>query len=394
MRQPIRPTRIAVFHSSRHILGSESSGAGVYEASLAELLDRVAGKVPVEFIHYIPGISRFRTKRLQQPNRVVREFRSGLWEQLLSRSPFSTAANWVEKMGLLKTQNRLRREGVDLVYFTSPSPIALRLVETPYIFTVWDLGHRELPGFPEVWGRKTWLEREMIYSIGCGRASYVVVDSEATGGKLEKVFGLPSERWRAIGLLSHSLAVKPLETEIRAPYIFYPAVQWPHKNHATLFQAFAILLEEFPSLKLVLSGKGWSTENGLAKLGNDLGIAKNIVNLGFVPRDKLLSILQGAEALVMPSLLGPTNLPPLEALQLGVPAVVSDAHDFGEEINSNLVRVSALDPRAWASAVEKVMRQASRPNPFVLTDLEALQSYIEIFSKLLSEIGVLEKFRG
>lgn len=394
LRDSIEITRIGVFHSSRSILGSKSGGAGVYEASLAELLDQVAREMPVEFVHYVPGLSRFWNRKLDQPDRIIREFRSGFWEQLLSRSPYSLAAYWVEKMGLLKTRNRLRREGINLVYFSSPSPIALRLADLPYIFTIWDFGHRELPGFPEVWKQSTWLDRESVYSIGCGRASFVVVDSASTGEKVGKLFGLPAERWRSIGLLSHSLATGDIGPKIEEPYIFYPAIQWPHKNHVTLFEAYAALLEEFPDVRLVLSGEERKIDNGLDKLATTLGISQNLVHLGFVPRDKLLSILRDSEALVMPSLLGPTNIPPLEALQVGVPAIVSDTHDYGEEVNKLMIRVPPLDSRAWVDALTKVLRSSSKQDPITFSGEEAGEVLREILAKVIDEVTLLRKFKG
>lgn len=394
LRDSMEITRVGIFHSSRSILGSKSGGAGVYEASLAELFDQIAREMPIEFVHYVPGASRFRNRKLDQPNRIIREFRSGFWEQLLSRSPHSLAASWVEKMGLLKTRNRLRREAINLVYFTSPSPIALRIADLPYVITIWDLGHRELPGFPEVWRRSTWLDREKIYSIGCGRASFVVVDSESTGEKLGKLFGVPAERWGAIGLLSHSLETGVGGPKLEQPYIFYPAIQWPHKNHVTLFEAHAALLKQFPNLRLVLSGEERKTNNGLDRLAIRLGSSRNIVTLGFISRNNLFSILRDSAALVMPSLLGPTNIPPLEALQLGVPTIVSDRHDYGDEINKMMIRVPSLDTRAWVDALTKVLEANSRQDPVAFSSVRAVGVLREIFANLICEVTLLRKFKG
>ncbi len=44
--------------------------------------------------------------------------------------------------------------------------------------------------------------------------------------------------------------------EQREQFLLYPARPWPHKNHARLFEAFALLREERPELRLVLTGGG------------------------------------------------------------------------------------------------------------------------------------------
>lgn len=390
----MRPLKVGVFHSSRSLLGSKSSGAGIYEVSLAEILKQVATKLPIQFVHYVPGKSRFIHKSWNSPQQVVQEIRSGFWEQQLSRAPYSMSAHALEKLHLLKTRNRFQRDNVDLVFFSSPSPVSLRLGDIPYVLTIWDTGHRDLPGFTEVWGRRTWLNRELIYTIGVGRASFVVVDSEATGAKLSQYYALPRERWSAIGLLPSVPKVVQSELELDFPYIVYPSVHWAHKNHVTLLEAFAKLSREFPTLKLVLSGDRLSTKNGLLQLSRDLGLHERVVDLGFLPRERLISLIHGAQVLVMPSLLGPTNIPPLEALQLGVPAVVSDVHDFGEETNKLLVRVPALDPSLWAEALRKILTDGPRKSPVKSSEFDATHALCRMFESLSDQIAILHKFRG
>ena len=42
----------------------------------------------------------------------------------------------------------------------------------------------------------------------------------------------------------------------REPFLLYPANPWPHKNHARLYEAFALVRRERPELRLVLTGTG------------------------------------------------------------------------------------------------------------------------------------------
>ena len=52
----------------------------------------------------------------------------------------------------LKTffERELDTHNIDLVYFLSPSSLSLDLTTHNYIFTIWDLCHRDNPEFPEV----------------------------------------------------------------------------------------------------------------------------------------------------------------------------------------------------------------------------------------------------
>jgi hypothetical protein len=65
----------------------------------------------------------------------------------------------------------------------------------------------------------------------------------------------------------------------------------------------------------------------------------------------------------MPSLLGPTNLPPLQALELGTPAIVSDAHAFDDVAQGMMTVVPALASDAWARALISSLG-APRPKAF------------------------------
>jgi glycosyltransferase involved in cell wall biosynthesis len=55
----------------------------------------------------------------------------------------------------------------------------------------------------------------------------------------------------------------------------------------------------------------------------------------------------------MPSFLGPTNIPPLQALALGTPAIVSDKHFFPPAVLDRCVVVGVEDADGWADAFTK-----------------------------------------
>ena len=377
---------VGVFYSSRAILGSQSTGAGVYETAVAEIFDSIMSTDGIQVIHYVPARARPRTPVGHHPERDVRSFRSGFLERALSFAPYSFLSRVVELLGLTPTARRLAKDGVDLVYFTSPSPIALRLPNIPYVFTVWDLGHRELPGFSETWGRPEWLSREQTYRIGIGRASSVLVDSDTTGEKLERLYGLSQTRRLTTGLLSVVEQETSDAPEIQSPYIIYPAAQWPHKNHRTLLRAFGQLEAEFPSLRLILTGIDAGNGANVRQEIQHLGLEPRVVCLGFVGRKRLLSLIKFSTALVMPSLLGPTNLPPLEALQLGVPAIVSDAHSFGRVIDKHLIFVPAMDEKKWAESIAAVIRNPVKQPPLEASLSAATKEHRKLLAKLEDEL--------
>jgi hypothetical protein len=80
---------------------------------------------------------------------------------------------------LLKTQIHekdiisevFKREKIDILWIPGPyefdSPV-------PYIFTVWDIGHRVIPCFPEVSNNGEWENREHLYKKMLYKASYII----------------------------------------------------------------------------------------------------------------------------------------------------------------------------------------------------------------------------
>lgn len=96
----------------------------------------------------------------------------------------------------------------------------------------------------------------------------------------------------------------------------------PKKNHLTTLDAFRRLREKDQSLRLILIGKpGWLTED----LCDYLVTAKSdgIEWLRSVSYGSMTKYLQGASAVVFPSIVEGWGLPPLEAMSYGAPVIAS-----------------------------------------------------------------------
>ena len=377
------PLRVALFHPYSAFLDGEATGGATYEQSALGLLRSLRPQIGI--IHFVPAGSRGKilptATRLGEP---ILAYRPSWFERWVSEKPHNLMSSSIVKLGLLKTRNQLRELDADLAYFSSPSHMALRLGDFPFIFTVWDTGHRDLPGFDEMASPKEYATRENLYQNAIPKAFHVMVESEATGRKLEKFYGLQSQTWSAIGLLPRVDDVPIIEPSIEGDYIIYPAARWRHKNHETLFRALEKVVEDVPDLKLVLTGAeaGYGAE--LANLISEMGIADSVIDLGLVSRGELLGLIKHSKALLMPTLLGPTNIPPLEALALGTHAIISDVHDFGTEVDDLVTKVPATEPSAWAEAIMTVVRQES-PNPVSFSWDEAVEAHEAVFSRFIGQ---------
>ncbi|MDX1384297.1 MAG: glycosyltransferase [Thermoanaerobaculia bacterium] len=159
-------------------------------------------------------------------------------------------------------------------------------------------------------------------------------------------------------------------------YLFYPANNWPHKNHRGLFTALALFREhdlEVPSL--VLTGAEVEGAPPLDAAVAACGLEGDVVRLGHVPGEDLPALYDGATALVYPSLFEGFGMPLIEAMQCGCPVVCSRATSLPEvggeaavyfdprrpeDIFARLREVLACGEQERRGRVESGRRQAAR----------------------------------
>jgi glycosyltransferase involved in cell wall biosynthesis len=297
---------------------------------------------------------------------------------------------------VIQVERKLIKLGADLVYFASPNPLALGIFQLPIATTVWDLGHRDVPEFPEVSAKGRWENRELYFSESVPKSIFVCSDSSATKNQLERFYGLSPSRGFAVGLLprKRECSCDALDHDIPlGPYILYPAQKWRHKNHALLLAAVKELVDDGSDIKLVLTGGDKGQGMQLTSLSANLGIEKSVIDLGFVSDHLLTHLMISAASVVMPSFLGPTNLPPLEAILLGKPVVVSDIHNFDNlPENAPIQFVDPNSPSEWALAINKSMLYPRFDSSQFQEDLElssrkALSDALRLATSRLQQAG-------
>jgi glycosyltransferase involved in cell wall biosynthesis len=225
----------------------------------------------------------------------------------------------------------------DAVHYPLTAPVPL--TRTPSIVTLHDLQHRDLP---QMFSRAERAYRALAYDRAARRAARVIVISEFVRDRAVAALGLDPERIRVVPQgLDHELLV-PGAAE-REPFLLYPARAWPHKNHAALFEAFALLRRERPGLRLVLTGDDFPN------------VPEGVEARGRVPRAELVSLLQRASALVFPSLYEGFGMPVVEAMACGCPVACSNAAALPEVVGDAARLFDPRDAQSIAAAVRDVL---------------------------------------
>jgi glycosyltransferase involved in cell wall biosynthesis len=234
---------------------------------------------------------------------------------------------------------RRRLEGADVVHY----PLTLRIptVRTPAVVTLLDLQHLDLPA---LFSRRERAFRSVAWHRSVRGADLVITISSFVRDRAVELIGLDPGRVRPIHLgLDHELFTPDPEAA-REPFLLYPARRWPHKNHARLFEAFALVRRKRPELRLVLTGGG---HEGAAPDGVEVR--------GAVSLDELVGLYRRAAALVFPSLYEGFGQPPLEAMACGCPVACSDVASLPEVVGNAARLFDPTEPEAIAAGVLDVL---------------------------------------
>ncbi|MEQ1710898.1 MAG: glycosyltransferase family 1 protein [Hyphomicrobium sp.] len=138
------------------------------------------------------------------------------------------------------------------------------------------------------------------------------------------------------------------------PYFVCVGTIEPRKNHLLLLHVWRELVARLgaqaPDLVLV-GGKGWLYENVFDMLERCPSIMGRVRLVSDLSTPSLVTLLHGAEALLMPTFAEGYGLPVAEAVQSGVPVIASDIEAFREADAPGLRRIDPTDGLGWVRAI-------------------------------------------
>lgn len=138
---------------------------------------------------------------------------------------------------------------------------------------------------------------------------------------------------------------------ISGPYVLSTGVLNSNKNFDRIVRA-ACSYRTKSGIPLVIAGGGDSNVYRSVQLPN------GICALGYVTDAELKALYEGASCFVFPSLYEGFGLPPLEALSLGCPIVVSRGGSLQEIFNNVAFFCDPYDPGDIASVIHRAVKAA------------------------------------
>lgn len=223
----------------------------------------------------------------------------------------------------------------------------------PLVLTVHDLSFRS---HPEWYGPRSRLWHRLVRPQATARqAARLIAVSAQTRRELETEYAVPRDRISVIYPGVDEVYRKPVSRAARdrvrrkyrlpKSYFLYLGALERRKNLPALLRAYQAARSAGIGSGLVLAGRG--TERGPVP-GEQL---PGVLRLGYVADADLPALYAEARALVSVSWYEGFGFPPLEALAVGTPSLVSDLPIFRETLGAAAVRVAPDDPAALADSL-------------------------------------------
>lgn len=293
------------------IYGPKFTGIGRYNVELVDHLAQLDDKN-----EYVVFLQKEQFDQFTTPNRR--------FTKVLADFPHYSFGEQLGFNSLLKSHH------LDLMHFTHfNAPIRYN---RPYVVTIHDL---TLSFFKS---KKSNFIKNLAYKIIIRRvtreAKQVIAISENTKKDLIETLGLPEEKISMIynGINPKFGQVNPTPRQdlmkklnLQQPYLLYTGVWRRHKNLVSMVKAFAKFNKGTKeNYNLVITGKHSPLYDEVPNTIHELGIQDQVHLVGMVSEEDLFGLYKNALAYVFPSFYEGFGLPPLEAMQCGIPVIASN----------------------------------------------------------------------
>ena len=281
-----------------------------------------------------------------------------------------------QKVEFIETQN------FDFIILPISDTIGC-LLNAKVIGTIHDLMHRYERQFKEAGGLLRYHYRDNYIKNLLLSSTAILVDSSF--GKKQvldsfdqiksKIFTLPYIAPDYI--YSKELSQQSLSDAIvpGRRYLFYPAIFQPHKNHINLIKAIKILKERGHLIDLLLAGKKQLEYKKLLKFVNENDLGEQVKFLGYLPNTDIIYLYKNAFAMVMPTFFGPTNIPPVEAIVLNCPPVVSNIYGMPEQLGDAAMYFDPNNPSEIADRIESLLTSNDLRNNLLKNGIKSRKKF-------------------
>ena len=195
-----------------------------------------------------------------------------------------------------------------------------------------------------------------IEKDGMNNADHIITVSELTRRTVIDKYGISPDKVTTV----HN-AVEPLSDELKSlpahkgkdKVVTFLGRITMQKGPEYFVEAAAKVLQKTRNVRFVMAGSGDMMEK-MIDLVAKRDIADRFHFTGFLRGKEVYSMLKASDVYVMPSVSEPFGISPLEAMQMGVPSIISKQSGCAE-ILSNVIKIDYWDIDAMADAMYSII---------------------------------------
>lgn len=306
----------------------------------------------------------------------------------------------------------LAKENIDYVIFTSHSQYSLYLEKTNFSMIIPDVAHRENVEFPELANTPEFVWKDEIFSKSLIRASLIITNSDIVKKRISFFYNILEERIKVINQQpaesvknfkfkkgDEEVLLYKKKNNLPDVYIFYPAMYLPHKNHKYIIDAIVQLNNDHKiDISSVFCGSDKGYLQNLIKYAKQKKIENKIKFLNFVKDEELPYLYINSVALAMPSLIGPTNIPPWEAFTLNVPVLYSDFGNIRTVLKDAVYYIDAFKTKTMIEGIKKILNDIKFSDDLIykgknlLNSINEKEEFDRIFKSILHNREIRERW--
>ena len=195
-----------------------------------------------------------------------------------------------------------------------------------------------------------------IEKNGMEYADHIITVSDLTRQTVIEKYGIPPDKvttvHNAVVPLSEDLLSIPKPDNKDKVVTFLGRITM-QKGPEYFVEAAAKVLKKNHNVRFVMAGSG-DMMNKMIALAAKRGIADRFHFTGFLRGRQVYEMLKASDVYIMPSVSEPFGISPLEAMQMGVPSIISKQSGCAE-ILQNVIKTDYWDIDAMADAIHSII---------------------------------------
>ena len=228
-------------------------------------------------------------------------------------------------------QRYLIKNNIDMAYFLDSSSLINTANKTKFIYTILDIGHRELSGMSE-FSKKISNKRDKDYYFAGKFANKIVVGSNKLKNEISDIYKIDKKKIIEIKfpptlsniqiLKNNNIRNHIVNINKAGKYLLYPAQFWEHKNHFYLINAVEYLKhKKYSEFKIIFTGHDKGNLIDIKNLIKNKKLEKDFIIFDFVKDEELVYLYKNCSGVIIPTLVAPHTFPLYEAFYFKKPVI-------------------------------------------------------------------------